>query len=67
MIASSRRTFLKSASAAAALISFQRESAWSQSTPGEVEVWSTYRDRRHSASAPLNGSPPASSPRKPSF
>ncbi|MFZ0393012.1 MAG: glycoside hydrolase family 30 beta sandwich domain-containing protein [Terracidiphilus sp.] len=57
MIASSRRTFLKSASAAAALISFQRESAWSQSTPGEVEVWSTYRDRRHSASAPLNWKP----------
>lgn len=57
MIAPSRRTFLKSASAAAALLSLHRENAWSQSTPGEVQVWSTFRDKRHFSAAPFQWKP----------
>ena len=57
MIAPSRRTFLKSASAAAALLSLQRENAWSQSTPGAVQAWSTFRDQRHASNAPLQWKP----------
>ena len=57
MIAPSRRNFLKSATAAAAVLSIQRENVWSQSTPGEVQVWSTFRDRRYAAAEPLSWKP----------
>jgi glucosylceramidase len=48
----SRRSFLKSASAAAAAIAVSnRVAAWAQ--PATVKMWSTYRDRRHAqATAP---------------
>lgn len=47
---SSRRGFLKAASATAAAVSLTRRlPAWSQAveTTGAVRVWGTYRDRRH--------------------
>jgi len=55
MSKTSRRTFLKSASTtAAALAVAVRVPAWAaQGSSGSVRVWSTYRDRRHEAGAPL--------------
>ena len=52
MVASSRRTFIKSASAAAAVLSIDRNRAWSQPS-SSVKVWSTFRDRRHTQGEPL--------------
>ena len=52
----SRRVFLKSASAAAAAIAVSsRLPAFAAGAP--VSVWSTFRDRRHAASAPLAWGP----------
>lgn len=56
MFASSRRRFLQSASATAAFLSVSRGRAWAQPS-GEVRVWSTFRDRRYSAGAPLAWKP----------
>ena len=54
MVKRSRRSFLKSASAAAAAIAVSgRVPAWAQPHPAPVKMWSTYRDRRHAqAEAP---------------
>jgi glucosylceramidase len=57
MIAPSRRNFLKSASIAAATLSLGRKHAWSQSASGQVQVWSTFRDRRHAPAEPLAWKP----------
>lgn len=57
MSARSRRSFLKSATATAAALSLTRHAAWAQS-PSPVRVWSTYRDKRHAAGAPLQWSAP---------
>lgn len=43
----SRRSFLKSASAAAAAISFAPTRMWSENSTSPVRMWSTFRDRRH--------------------
>lgn len=59
MIAPSRRSFLKSASAAAAALSVVRQRAWSESVAGPVRVWSTFRDQRHTQAAPLAWKPAA--------
>jgi glucosylceramidase len=56
MFVSSRRRFLQSASAAAAVLSASRVHAWAQPS-GEVRVWSTFRDRRHSAGTSLAWKP----------
>ncbi len=50
MMASSRRGFLKAASATAvASAVLDRIPAWADSAPamGPVKVWSTFRDQRH--------------------
>jgi glucosylceramidase len=53
MSKTSRRNFLKSASATtAALAASSRIPAWAASS-SPVEVWSTFRDRRHAAAEPL--------------
>src|SRR6476469_1872501 len=49
----SRRSFLKSASATAAIMSVSRGQTWAQPSSSPVRVWSTYRDRRHVAGEPL--------------
>ena len=48
----SRRSFLKSASATAALLAISRRSARG-AEPGTVKVWGTFRDQRHAAQSPL--------------
>jgi glucosylceramidase len=48
----SRRDFLKSASATAALIALSRRMAGA-AEPGAVKVWSTFRDQRHAAQSPI--------------
>lgn len=56
MTKSSRREFLQSASATAALLAVSGQvRAWADQTAaaGPVKVWSTYRDRRHAAAEPL--------------
>lgn len=51
----SRRNFLKSASAAAALLSLgRRGSAYAAGPGAPVKVWGTFRDQRHAAQAPLD-------------
>jgi glucosylceramidase len=53
MSKTSRRNFLKSASATtAALAASSRVPAWATSS-SSVQVWSTFRDRRHAAAEPL--------------
>ncbi len=57
---STRRSFLKVASgAAAALASSSRVAAWAgqAGASGSVQVWSTYRDRRHAPGEPLAWKP----------
>jgi glucosylceramidase len=49
----SRRSFLKSASAVAAVSLSNRIPAWAEGGASPVKVWSTYRDRRHVPSEPL--------------
>jgi len=54
----SRRVFLKSASAAAAAIAVSsRIPAFAAQSGAPVSVWSSFRDRRHAASAPLAWAP----------
>jgi len=56
MFMRSRRSFLKSAAATAAVLSFTPRRAWPQpSSP--VRVWSTFRDRRHQQAEPLAWKP----------
>ncbi len=53
MSKSTRRNFLKSATIAA-LAATSRIPAWAaQSSSGAIQVWSTFRDRRHAAGEPL--------------
>ncbi len=57
MTASSRRNFLKASSAAVAVLAVSKPvSAWADG-PGPVEVWATFRDRRHQKGAPLAWKP----------
>src|SRR5579859_2814948 len=57
MIRHSRRNFLKAASAtAAALAVARRTPAWA-SDSGKVNVWATFRERRHTALEPLEWKP----------
>jgi len=56
MASSSRRGFLKAASATAAALAVSEQiTAWAESPTGAspVQVWSTFRDRRHAPVAPL--------------
>jgi glucosylceramidase len=60
MESSSRRGFLKAASVAmAGLAASNRFPAWAQSTAatGSVQVWGTFRDRRHAPAEPLAWKP----------
>ena len=58
MKSSSRRGFLKAASATAAAAAISRHMpAWATEASGPVKVWGTFRDRRHAALAPLNWKP----------
>lgn len=60
MARNSRREFLKIASAtAAASAALSRVPAWADSAPvsGPVQVWGTYRDRRHAPGDPLAWKP----------
>ncbi|HXI76720.1 MAG TPA: hypothetical protein VNH21_06270, partial [Steroidobacteraceae bacterium] len=57
MSARSRRSFLKSASATAAVISLSRTPIFSQPNTSPVRVWSSFRDRRHTAAEPLTWKP----------
>lgn len=57
MSARSRRSFLKSASATAAVLSLGRTRAFAAGDASPVRVWSTFRDRRHTAGEPLAWSP----------
>lgn len=50
MQASSRRSFLKAATAAAAVLSSGKGMAWADAPAGPVRVWSSYREKRHAAS-----------------
>ena len=51
---SSRRGFLKTASATAAALAVSRHiPAWSAEAGGLVKVWGTFRDRRHAALDPV--------------
>ncbi len=57
MIHPSRRHFLKTASAAAAALAvIRRTPAWA-SQPDKVNVWGTFRERRHTALEPLEWKP----------
>ncbi|HEY2472322.1 MAG TPA: glycoside hydrolase family 30 beta sandwich domain-containing protein [Terracidiphilus sp.] len=60
MASTSRRQFLGTASVTAAgLAILNRVPAWAQSaaTRGTVQVWSTFRDRRHASTEPLAWTP----------
>jgi glucosylceramidase len=62
MAGNSRRGFLKTASAAAAALAVSnRIPAWADTTgaTGPVQVWSTFRDRRHAPGEPLTWKPVA--------
>lgn len=62
MATRSRRRFLSEASVtAASLAILNRMPAWAQSAGanGTVQVWSTFRDRRHASSEPLQWKPAA--------
>ena len=52
----SRRSFLKTASATAAVLALPTRHLFADST-GPVRVWSTFRDQRHAPSAPLAWKP----------
>jgi glucosylceramidase len=52
----SRRSFLKTASASAAVLSLGGPRLFAQ-PPSNVKVWSTFRDRRHTAADPLTWKP----------
>ena len=53
MASSSRRSFLKASTAAVAAFAVSKPvSVWADA-PGPVEVWATFRDRRHARGAPL--------------
>ena len=53
MASSSRRSFLKASTAAVAAFAVSKPvSVWADA-PGPVEVWATFRDRRHAKGAPL--------------
>src|SRR5665213_347458 len=56
MLSSSRRGFLKAASATAAVLAVSnRIPAWAGNADasGPVKVWSTFRDRQHAPAEPL--------------
>jgi glucosylceramidase len=53
----SRRSFLKTASATAAVLSLKGRRAFAQATASPVRVWSTFRERRHAQSEPLAWKP----------
>jgi glucosylceramidase len=56
-VTGSRRNFLKASSAAVAAWAVSKPvSAWADA-PGPVEVWATFRDRRHQKGAPLTWKP----------
>ncbi|HWG20498.1 MAG TPA: glycoside hydrolase family 30 beta sandwich domain-containing protein [Terracidiphilus sp.] len=57
MVARSRRNFLKSATAAAAVLTIAPPRTWAQPSASSVRVWSTFRDRRHAAAEPLMWKP----------
>jgi glucosylceramidase len=58
MFKQSRRSFLQSASAAAAALSLARtRSAFAQPASGPVKIWSSFRDRRHAPAEPLAWKP----------
>jgi glucosylceramidase len=57
MSARSRRSFLKSASATAAILSLSRTRAFGQPGSSPVHVWSSFRDRRHTAGETLSWKP----------
>jgi len=61
MAKSSRRGFLRAASVTAAgLTILNRTPAWAVDSPGvdgSVQVWSTFRDRRHASTQPLTWQP----------
>ena len=60
MAQNSRRTFLKTASATAAALAVSRGiPAWAgvAGSAAPVQVWATYRDRRHAQAAPLAWKP----------
>ena len=57
MVVRSRRSFLKSASATAAVLNLPSRFAWADVASTPVRVWSTFRDRRHVSSAPLKWTP----------
>jgi glucosylceramidase len=60
MAQSSRRRFLKTASATAGILAIAGKlPAWAAGAPGPVRVWSTFRDRRYSAAEPLAWKPAA--------
>jgi glucosylceramidase len=56
MSARSRRSFLKTASASAAVLSLGGPRLFAQPS-SSVKVWSTFRDRRHTAADPLTWKP----------
>ena len=47
MASTSRRLFLQTASATAAVLASSRIPAWAAGPSGPVKMWSTFRDRRH--------------------
>jgi glucosylceramidase len=54
----SRRGFIRSASATAAAVAItNRIPAWAAAPSGPVQVWSTFRDKRHAAGASLAWKP----------
>jgi glucosylceramidase len=62
MAQNSRRTFLKTASATAAALAVSRGiPSWADvdGSAAPVQVWATYRDRRHAQTAPLAWKPAA--------
>ena len=54
---SSRRTFLKASSAALAALAVSKPASVWADARGPVEIWSTFRDRRHAKSDPLAWKP----------
>ncbi len=58
MTTRSRRDFLKTASAGAAILALGSRAAWAgQASSSPVRVWGTYRDRRYTALDPLSWKP----------
>lgn len=54
MLGCSRRDFIKAVSSATAFLSLSRIQAFGQSSASPVRIWSTFRDRRHTAGEALN-------------